>query len=90
VIGSPASSVAVTASVIRIQKTRGWSHNAMPVSVGIVTEGDVKAVLQFDQPGHREGTGTIHPDFAIVIYSHECESRVDLRVHDGDIDRNAG
>jgi hypothetical protein len=38
-----------------MQKTTGGSNEAVPVSVGIVAEGEVEAVLKFDQPCHGKG-----------------------------------
>ncbi len=53
--------------MVWVQKTGGGSDDAVPIRVGIVAEGDVKAVLKFDQPCHRIWAGAIHPDFSIVI-----------------------
>jgi hypothetical protein len=36
--------------MVWVQKTGGGSDDAVPIRVGIVAEGDVKAVLKFDQP----------------------------------------
>ena len=41
--------------MVRVQKADGRSDDAMAVGIGIVTEGDVKLVLEADQPGHRPG-----------------------------------
>ena len=53
--------------MVWVQKTSGGSNDAVPVSVGIVAEGDVETVLKFDQACHRIGARAIHPDFSIVI-----------------------
>jgi hypothetical protein len=39
----------------------------MPISVGIVAESNVEAVLECYQPSHSPGARAIHPDFAVVI-----------------------
>ena len=72
--------------MVRVQQAGGRSDDAMPVSIGIVGEGDVEAILEFDQPGHRPGAGAIHADFAVMINRHERESRIDFRVHDRKIE----
>ena len=57
----------------------------MPVRVGVVGEGHVVLVLEADEPGHRVRAGAVHADLAVVIDGHEREGRIDLRVHDLDI-----
>src|ERR1700738_3792410 len=72
--------------VIWIQKTRRRRDNSVPISIWIVAECDVETILELDKPCHCPGARAIHPDFSIMIDSHEWESRIDLRVHYGDID----
>src|SRR5208283_4147084 len=38
--------------VVRVHQTRGWSHNAMTVGVGVIGEGHLVLIFQADQPGH--------------------------------------
>ena len=52
----------------------------------VVGEGDAIPVLEADEPGHGVGAGAVHADLAVVIDGHEREGRIDLRVHDGDVE----
>src|SRR5258705_9077175 len=71
--------------MIRVQQAGGRGDDSVTVCVGIVAEGDVEPVLEFDQAGHGGGTGAIHADFAVMIDCHECKSGVDIRVHYRDV-----
>src|SRR5262249_10646281 len=51
--------------MVRVQQAGRGGDNSVTIRVGIVAEGDVEAVLEFDQAGHRKGAGAIHPDFAV-------------------------
>ena len=59
-----------------------------PVAVGVrvAGDGDVEAVLELDQPGHRVRRGAVHADLAVVVERHERERRVDLLVDDLDVE----
>ena len=59
--------------------------DAVPVRVGVVGECDVILILEPDQPGHRVGAGAVHADLAVVIDRHERKGRIDLRIHDLDV-----
>ena len=71
--------------VIGIHQPRGRRDDAVPVRVRIVGEGDAILILEADEAGHRVGAGAVHADLAVVIDRHEREGRIDLRVHDGDV-----
>src|SRR5262249_47052356 len=59
--------------------------NTVPVGIWIVGKRNVILVLEIYEPRHCIGTRWIHADSAVVIDSHECESGVDRRVRDSDI-----
>ena len=71
--------------MVRVHQPGRRRDDAVPVGVGIVGEGDLVAILEPDEPGHRIGAGTVHADLAVVIDRHEREGRIDLRIHDGDV-----
>ena len=56
-------------------------HNAVPVGIRVVPEGQIKPVLNVQQIGHGSRTRAIHPNFAIVVRRHECKLRVLLPVN---------
>ena len=57
----------------------------MPISVGIVPESHLVLIFQSDQPGHRIGTRTVHPNFAVVINGHERKCGVDYWICNDDV-----
>ena len=71
--------------MVGIQEPGRSRDDAVPVRVRVVAERDVEAVLEFDQAGHRIGTGAVHADLAIVIEGHEPEGGVELRIHHRDV-----
>ena len=68
--------------VIRVHQPARRTDDAMPVGVRVIGEGDVEFVLQRDQPLHRIGRRTVHPDIAVPVHRHETECRIDGVVHD--------
>ena len=44
-------------------------HDAMPVGVGVVGEGDVEFVAHADQPRHGIRRRAIHPDLSVPIHA---------------------
>ena len=72
--------------VIGIHQPGGARHDAMPVRVRVVGEGDAVLVLEADQPRHRIGTRAVHANLSVVIDRHEGERRIDDRVHDHDVE----
>src|SRR4030095_1383823 len=68
--------------MVWVQEADRRSDDAVPVSVGIVAESDVKPVLKLYQAGHRKGARTIHTDLAVMIHRHKRKRRVDIRIHD--------
>ncbi len=71
--------------MVGIHQTDGRSHDPMAVGIGVVAEGEIEPVFEFDQAGHRIRAGTIHANLAIVVDRHESELRVSLVIYDGDI-----
>ena len=69
--------------MVRIHQAARAGHDAVPVGVGIVGEGDVEFVAHADQPRHRVGRRAVHPDLAVPIGRHEAEGRVDRVADDG-------
>ena len=61
----------------------------MPVGVGIVAESDVEAVLELYQARHGEGARAIHSDPAVMVHGHERKCRIEIRIHDRDIETEA-
>ena len=72
--------------VVGVHQPRGARHDAVPVRVGVVGEGDAEPILQPDEPRHGIRAGGVHADLAVVIDRHEREGRIDHRVHDGDVE----
>ena len=68
-----------------MHQTHGWHHNAMPIGVRIVREGDAILILESYQPGHGIRAGGVHADLAIMIDRHERERGVDDRIHDDNV-----
>ena len=52
---------------------------------GSLAKATLVLILEADESGHRVRAGTVHADLAVVIDGHEREGRIDLRVHDLDI-----
>ena len=71
--------------VVGVHQPGRGRDDAVPVRVGVVGEGDAVLILEADEPGHRVGAGAVHADLAVVIDRHEREGRIDLRVHDIDV-----
>ncbi len=71
--------------MIRVHQTGGWSDDAVPVRIGVVGERDAEFILETHEAGHRIRAGAIHADFSVMIHRHERERRVELWVHDRDI-----
>jgi hypothetical protein len=70
-----------------------WIHqsctardDAVPVTIGIVAEGDIEAVFERDQLCHGIGRRTVHADLAVPIQRHELKRRVHRAVHHFHID----
>ena len=61
--------------VVRVEEARARRDDPVAVGVGVVAEGDVEAVLQRDQAGHRVGRRGVHPDPPVPIAGHEREVR---------------
>jgi len=68
--------------VIGIEQPGRWCHDAMPVGIGVVAEGDLIAVFQPDQSRHRVRAGAVHANLAVMIDGHKRERRIDLLVDD--------
>src|SRR5208283_4644654 len=68
--------------VVRIQQTGLARYDAVPIGVGIASEGDIEAILEADQALHRVGRGWVHANLAVPIDRHEAERRIDDIVHD--------
>ena len=68
--------------MVGVHQPRRGRDNAVPVRIGVVGEGHLVLVLEADEPGHRVRAGAVHADLAVVIDGHERKRRVDLRVHD--------
>jgi hypothetical protein len=67
--------------VVGIQQSGVAGYDAVPIGVGIASEGDFEAILEADQALHRVGRGRIHPNLAVPIDRHEPEGRIDDFVH---------
>ena len=57
----------------------------MAVGVGVVAEGDIEAVAQLDEAGHRVRRRRVHPDPAVPVAGHEGELRIHDVVRDGQV-----
>ena len=58
----------------------------MAVGVRVVAEGEVEAILEGDQLGHRMRRRAIHADPAVPVERHEAEGGVHLVVDDLDVE----
>jgi len=72
--------------VVGVHQLRGGGDDPVAVRVGVVGEGNLKTILEPNEPGHRPGAGAVHADLAIVIDCHERERRIDLRVYDFNVE----
>ena len=72
--------------MIGIHQARAARHDAVPVGVGVVAEGDVEAVLEPDQLRHGVGRRAVHADLAVPVQRHEAERRIHRVVHDLHVD----
>ena len=61
--------------MIGIHQARAARHDAVPVGVGVVAEGDVEAVLETDQGRHRVRRRAVHANLAVPVQRHEAERR---------------
>ena len=71
--------------VVRRQQARLPGHDAVPVRIRVVAEGEVEAIPQLDQARHGRGRRAVHADAPVVIEGHEGEPRVDARVDDAQV-----
>jgi hypothetical protein len=69
--------------MVRVDQPGRRRDDAMPIGVGIVSEGDLIAILEPHKPGHRVRARAIHADLAVVVEGHEREGRIDLWVDYG-------
>ena len=58
----------------------------MPVSVRIISKRDIETILELNKARHGERTRAIHADLPVMIHGHKRESRVEIRIHDRDIE----
>ena len=72
--------------VIRIHQPDRGRNDTVAVDIGVVAEGNRKAVLEADQTGHRIRAGAIHADLAVVIQRHEGKRRIHRRIDDLDVE----
>ena len=72
--------------VIRVHQAHRRRDDAVAVGVGVVAPGDVEAILQADEAGHRVRTRAVHADLAVVIQGHEPERRIDARIDHVDVE----
>ena len=71
--------------MVGVHEPHRLGDDPVPVGIGVVAEGEVEAVLELDQAGHRIGARAVHANLAVVVERHEPERRIDRRVGDGDI-----
>ena len=57
----------------------------MAVGVGVVAGRDLELVTLLDQRSHRVRRRAVHPDLPIPVQGHEPPCRVDVGVHDGQV-----
>src|SRR5215813_9471245 len=62
------------------------AHDSVPIGIGIAGEGYVKSLLEADHARHRVYRRRVHADLAVPIHCHKPESRIDVVVHDFQID----
>ena len=72
--------------VVRVQQAGSGGDDAVAVGIGIVSEGDVEAVPQLGEPGHRVGRGAVHPDLPVPIGRHLTEGRIHHVVDDRQVE----
>src|SRR5215813_6913781 len=58
------------------------AHDSVPIGIGIAGEGYVKSLLEADHARHRVYRRRVHADLAVPIHCHKPESRIDVVVHD--------
>ncbi len=68
--------------MVRIHQPGRRCDDAVPIGVGIVRKGDLVAILEPEEPGHRVRAGAVHANLAVVVDGHEREGRIDLRIDD--------
>src|SRR5512145_984355 len=61
-------------------------HDPVAIVIGIARYGDVKTILELDEPLHGEGARAVHPDLAVTVDRHERELGVDIVVDDVDLE----
>ena len=72
--------------VVRVEQPSGGRDDPVAVGVGVVADGEIEAVAQGDEAGHRVGRRGVHPDPAVPVDGHEPEGRVDGLVHDRQVE----
>ena len=72
--------------VVRIHQAAVGRDDAVPVGVCVVACRDVEVTLPRDQRGHCVRRRAVHPDLAVPVEGHEPECRVDVGVHDGQLE----
>ena len=58
-------------------------HDAVPIRIRVVGEGDVEFAAHGHQSGHGIGGRAIHPDATVPVGSHETERGIDRIADDG-------
>ena len=71
--------------MVRVHEPRARRHNSVTIRVRVVRERDIKLIAHRDETAHRPGARAVHADLAVVVDRHEGESRIDLVVHDRNI-----
>ena len=61
------------------------SDDAVAIGVCVVAGRDLKLVTLFDQRSHCVWRRAVHADLPVPVESHEPPSRVDVGVHDGQV-----
>ena len=68
--------------MVGIHQARAARHDAVPVGVGIVAEGDIESIFEPDQVRHGVGGRAVHTNLAVPVQRHEAERRIHPVVHD--------
>ncbi len=72
--------------VVGVHEPRIRGHDAVAVGVGVVAGQQVVLVPSGDERRHRRGRGRVHADLPVPVESHEPPRRVDVGVHDREVD----